>query len=232
MAALFGIRALLTARLVMRTLIAQPGEPHRLLLEPTNGGNREKCILRAAITYFGVSPAHVFHVLARRKCAQQYAAQSAPPPAFFPCNLCPAYLWPDICLPAAIYGGRDNSNKGAATQHLDGCLALAARSSDIFRQSKTFQRFPPAGGKSFHVAPLQKMQKFFVRKWEIVQRGRLLFSGHRWDSSRLNAAVAAAFRQKDKFLRVFDGTVDVVSNDYAHETWIDDRHPVGDPSNN
>ena len=113
MAALFGIRALLTARLVMRTLIAQPGEPHRLLLEPTNGGNREKCILRAAITYFGVSPAHVFHVLARRKCAQQYAAQSAPPPAFFPCNLCPAYLWPDICLPAAIYGGRDNSNKGA-----------------------------------------------------------------------------------------------------------------------
>ena len=115
MAALFGIRALLTARLVMRTLIAQPGEPHRLLLEPTNGGNREKCILRAAITYFGVSPAHVFHVLARRKCAQQYSAQSAPPPAFFPCNLCPAYLWPDICLPAAIYGGRDNSNKGAAT---------------------------------------------------------------------------------------------------------------------
>ena len=106
-----------------------------------------------------------------------------------------------------------------------------AGSSDIFRQSKTFQRFPPAGGKSFHVAPLQKMQKFFVRKWEIVQRGRL-FSGHRWDSSRLNAAVAAAFRQKDKFLRVFDGTVDVVSNDYAHETWIDDRHPVGDPSNN
>ena len=106
-----------------------------------------------------------------------------------------------------------------------------AHSSDIFRQSKTFQRFPPAGGKSFHVAPLQKMQKFFVRKWEIVRRGRL-FSGHRWDSSRLNAAVAAAFRQKDKFLRVFDGTVDVVSNDYAHETWIDDRHPVGDPSNN
>ena len=75
------------------------------------------------------------------------------------------------------------------------------------------------------------MQKFFVRKREIVQSGRL-FSGHRWDSSRLNAAVAAAFRQKDKFLRVFDGTVDVVSNDYAHETWIDDRHPVGDPSNN
>ena len=76
------------------------------------------------------------------------------------------------------------------------------------------------------------MQKFFVRKWEIVPRGRL-FSGHRWDSSGLNAAVAAAFRQKDKFLRVFDGTVDVVSNDYAHhETWIDDRHPGGDPSNN
>ena len=138
MAALFGIRALLTARLVMRTLIAQPGEPHRLLLEPTNGGNREKCILRAAITYFGVSPAHVFHVLARRKCAQQYAAESAPPPAFFPCNLCPAYLWPDICLPAAIYGGRDNSNKGAATPHLDGCLALAGL---FFRHLPTKQNF-------------------------------------------------------------------------------------------
>ena len=227
MAALFGIRALLTARLVMRTLIAQPGEPHRLLLEPTNGGNREKCILRAAITYFGVSPAHVFHVLARRKCAQQYAAQSAPPPAFFPCNLCPAYLWPDICLPAAIYGGRDNSNKGAATQHLDGCLALA-----LFRHLPTKQNFSTLSFGWWQIfsccAVAQNAENL---RQKIVQRGRL-FSGHRWDSSRLNAAVAAAFRQKDKFLRVFDGTVDVVSNDYAHETWIDDRHPVGDPSNN
>ena len=80
MAALFGIRALLTARLVMRTLIAQPGEPHRLLLEPTNGGNREKCILRAAITYFGVSPAHVFHVLARS--STRHSLRRRPP--FFP----------------------------------------------------------------------------------------------------------------------------------------------------
>ena len=71
MAALFGIRALLTARLVMRTLIAQPGEPHRLLLEPTNGGNREKCILRAAITYFSQFPPRTYSTFSRVENAQQ-----------------------------------------------------------------------------------------------------------------------------------------------------------------
>ena len=46
----------------------------------TNGGNREKCILRAAITYFGVSPAHVFHVLARS--STRHSLRRRPP--FFP----------------------------------------------------------------------------------------------------------------------------------------------------
>ena len=79
------------------------------------------------------------------------ATPTAPPTAFFPCNLC-AYLWPDICLPAAIYGGRDNSNKRAATPaDWHWCAA-----SDRFRhlgQSKTFQNLPTHQLSSLPAAP-------------------------------------------------------------------------------
>ena len=83
MAALFGIRALLTARLVMRTLIAQPGEPHRLLLEPTNGGNREKCILRAAITLeFPPRTYSTFSRVENARSSTRHSLRRRPP--FFP----------------------------------------------------------------------------------------------------------------------------------------------------
>ena len=131
------------------------------------------------------------------------ATPTAPPTAFFPCNLC-AYLWPDICLPAAIYGGRDNSNKRAATPaDWHWCAA-----SDRFRhlgQSKTFQNLPthqlssPSNATGLLSCCCRECRVF-------GENGKsfgvdVLFPGHLRDSR--SAAGLAAFRQINKFL--FDG---------------------------
>ena len=156
------------------------------------------------------------------------ATPTAPPTAFFPCNLC-AYLWPDICLPAAIYGGRDNSNKGLPPRHWTGIGAQLRTGSDISDKAKLFKTsnssFPiPAPPGCCHVAAENGEN---VKSWRRISAD-VLFPAH-LQASR-SAAGLAAFRQINKFLS--DGRRSVVSNDYAHETWIDDRHPLGDSSNN
>ena len=89
------------------------------------------------------------------------ATPTAPPTAFFPCNLC-AYLWPDICLPAAIYGGRDNSNKGWC--HHGGLALVRApfpNGSDISNKAKLFKSF-----LSCHVAAAAENAVFLSLKKE------------------------------------------------------------------
>ena len=139
----------------------------QLLLRPTEETVKNAFYGRPLV---GVSPPPTlpfayFHILsnytyemrgALRRTVE--ATPTAPPTVFFPCNLC-AYLWPDICLPAAIYGGRDNSNKGGCHPGGDWhwCAPTSPRTgSDIWDKAKLFKTFQNKFGTKQNFSKLFK----------------------------------------------------------------------------
>ena len=132
-------------RPVMRTLIAQAGEPGGTAPPTTNGGNREKCILRPAISWSFPTPTSVrvlpHTYITRRKCAAPYVQSKLRRPrrrpSFFPAICARIYGRTFVCRPQymgdviIVIRGLPPRRTGIG----------ARRTSDRFRhlgQSKTF----------------------------------------------------------------------------------------------
>ena len=125
------------------------------------------------------------------------ATPTAPPTAFFPCNLC-AYLWPDICLPAAIYGGRDNSNKGGCHH---GGLALVRAPFPKVPTSRTKQSF-----SKYKFSKLSCCCSGGKCSFSLVEKGKRCVNVLFPDQNSRSAARLAAFRQINKFPLFLDGS--------------------------
>ena len=173
----------------------------------TNGGNREKCILRAAISPSfppSLPPNVLPHILLRgtvcfrytcRKCAAQYVHQSKlrrprRRPPFFPAICARIYGRTFVCQPQYMGDVIIVIRGGATTADWHWSARLSQRFRHL-EQSKAFQKFSKlscccSGGKcSFSL----------VEKGKRCSCVNVLFP----DRNSRSAARLAAFRQINKF---------------------------------